>query len=285
MIKLLIADDELPIRRGIAASVPWADHGVQVVGEAADGLEALRLAVEHRPDVVITDVRMPLMDGLEFAEKLRERFPAVKVLLLSGYADFAYAQQAIRLGVTEYLLKPFGAEELLEKGLAVYAGSSGGTAAEGYSRIVAEAVEYLETHYAQPVSLREVCGHVELSESYLSRLFKQETGENIVSWLNRYRVERAKEHMRRDRGAKIYEIAERSGFREYKYFCKNFKRYAGMSPKKYMMYGAREERDHENLSGGADSRRGGGAGGGTAVERGGAPPVLDQHSGGGNPPV
>lgn len=239
MIKLLIADDELHIRRGIAASVPWADHGVQVVGEAADGLEGLRLTEEHRPDVVITDVRMPRMDGLELAEKLRERFPAVKVLLLSGYADFAYAQQAIRLGVTEYLLKPFGAEELLEKVLAVCGGSSGEKAA-GYVRIVAEAIAYLEAHYAEPVSLRDVCGHVEVSESYLSRLFKQQTGENIISWLNRYRVERAKEHMRRGWGGKIYEIAELSGFREYKYFCKNFKRYTGMSPKKYMMRGIEE---------------------------------------------
>lgn len=113
MIKLLIADDEAVIRKGIQTSIDWSSYGVTVVGEAKNGKEALEKSVTLQPDIILTDIRMPIMDGLTFAKQIREILPTAKIIILSGYDDFEYAKQAIRIGVNDYVLKPFGAEELI----------------------------------------------------------------------------------------------------------------------------------------------------------------------------
>lgn len=112
MIRVLIADDEKRIRDGLSATIPWNALGMEVVGTAAHGEAALALARETRPQIILTDVRMPRMDGLEFLKQAKAFLPRVKVVILSGYDDFAYAQQAVKLGVSDYLVKPVGAEEI-----------------------------------------------------------------------------------------------------------------------------------------------------------------------------
>lgn len=112
MIRVLIADDEKRIRDGLSATIPWGDLGMEVVGTAAHGEAALALARETRPQIILTDVRMPRMDGLEFLKQAKAFLPRVKVVILSGYDDFTYAQQAVKLGVSDYLVKPVGAEEI-----------------------------------------------------------------------------------------------------------------------------------------------------------------------------
>ncbi len=113
MFRLLIADDEDLVRRGLAALIRREAPGITVVGVAADGLEALRLAEETLPDIVCADIRMPGLSGLDLIERLRAARPGVRSIILSGYDDFAYARRAIGLGVAEYLLKPVDAEQLL----------------------------------------------------------------------------------------------------------------------------------------------------------------------------
>lgn len=112
MIRVLIADDEKRIRDGLSATIPWGDLGMEVVGTAAHGEAALALARETRPQIILTDVRMPRMDGLEFLKQAKAFLPRVKVVILSGYDDFTYAQQAVKLGVSDYLVKPVGAGEI-----------------------------------------------------------------------------------------------------------------------------------------------------------------------------
>lgn len=111
-IKMLIVDDEAVIREGLRYTIDWAELGVEVVGEAHDGREALRLVEQHGVNLVLSDIRMEGMDGLELAEQLRLHHPHVQVVMISGYEDFSYARQAIRLGVNDYLLKPVDIEEL-----------------------------------------------------------------------------------------------------------------------------------------------------------------------------
>jgi len=112
MIRVLIADDEKRIRDGLAATLPWAELGMEVVGTAAHGEAALELARQTRPHILVTDVRMPRLDGLELVRQARALLPRLKVIILSGYDDFGYAQQAVKLGVSEYLVKPVGADEV-----------------------------------------------------------------------------------------------------------------------------------------------------------------------------
>jgi len=112
-IKLLIVDDEPVICRGLQSTVPWASIGVEVIGEAYDGLEALEMIAQHDVDVVITDICMPEMDGLELTRELRKQKPDIKVIIVSGYDEFEYARQAMRLGVEDFLLKPVNVDELM----------------------------------------------------------------------------------------------------------------------------------------------------------------------------
>jgi two-component system response regulator YesN len=114
MYHLLIVDDDLIIRRGLSRAIPWEEYGIQVAGVAGDGQTALEMMEEIVPDIVIADIRMPQIDGLEFAKLVRDRFPAVKVILLTAYKDFEYAKTALQLQVYDYVLKPVDNQALLE---------------------------------------------------------------------------------------------------------------------------------------------------------------------------
>lgn len=112
--KILLVDDELEIRDGMIQKLDWHQLGYDVAAAAENGVEALEKADQVQPDVIMTDIRMPFMDGLEFIEKVIERLPAVKIIVFSGFDDFEYAQKAINLGVEEYILKPISARQLEE---------------------------------------------------------------------------------------------------------------------------------------------------------------------------
>ena len=114
MYKLLIVEDETFIRKGLKAGIPWKDYGFRVIGEAANGREALDLVRDAPPDVVMTDIRMPVMNGLDLMQKLRESNPKVRIVILSGYDEFAYAQKGISFGASAYVLKPTKDEEIRE---------------------------------------------------------------------------------------------------------------------------------------------------------------------------
>lgn len=114
MIKVFLAEDEIVIRNGIKNSIAWEQEGYQFVGEAGDGELAYPMILKTRPDILITDIRMPFMDGLELSRLVRQEFPDIKILILSGYDEFDYAKEAIKLRVAEYLLKPISSAKLLE---------------------------------------------------------------------------------------------------------------------------------------------------------------------------
>ena len=110
--RVLLADDEEEIRSGISRKIEWASLGFTLVGEAENGLEALELAEALEPDVVLTDIKMPFMDGLELCRRLRQSLPGARLVVFSGFDDFEYARQAVSMGVSEYILKPINAPEL-----------------------------------------------------------------------------------------------------------------------------------------------------------------------------
>lgn len=113
MLKVLIVDDEAVVRRGIVLGIDWASLGCAVVGEAANGEEGLAAAERYSPNLIITDVRMPHMDGIEMMRVLRERGSTAHVIVLTAYNDFDYARSALRFGAADYLLKPFRDQELV----------------------------------------------------------------------------------------------------------------------------------------------------------------------------
>lgn len=115
MIKVFLAEDEAVLRRGIRNEIAWEQYGFEFVGDASDGEYAYPLILQTEPDILITDVKMPFMDGLELSRLVRKKFPQLKILILSGYDDFCYAREGIELGISNYLLKPVTAERLIEE--------------------------------------------------------------------------------------------------------------------------------------------------------------------------
>ena len=115
MLKIFLAEDEVIVRETIKGMIPWENLGFELVGEAADGEMALPLLLRQKPDLLITDIKMPFMDGLTLAKVAKKEIPGLKVVILSGYDDFNYAKQAINIGVEDYLLKPITKNALIER--------------------------------------------------------------------------------------------------------------------------------------------------------------------------
>lgn len=237
MYTLLVADDEFNIRDGLVHAMPWESLDVQVVAEARDGLEALELALECRPDLVITDISMDRMNGLEFAASLLAQRPQTKVIILSGYGEFSYAQRAVELKVWAYLLKPVTPEELLDKVASAIASLGPGVLAspEGSAEraVIRRARDYLESHCEDhELSLEVLSRALELTPAYLSKLFKSETGRNYSDELTDLRMEKAKELLRRT-NLKTSEIGSRVGYPNAQYFATAFRKATGTTPSEF----------------------------------------------------
>ena len=244
MLKVLIVEDEEMIRKGIVLTVDWAALDCVVVGEASNGLEGLEAARRLEPTLIITDLKMPLMDGLEMLRALREEGCGAYVIILTAYDQFDYAQSALRLGAVDYLLKPFHDGELesavnrlcsrMENGAP--APETMGTPRKGdKSKYVLEAMAYISKHYNEPdISVGTVAQSLNISEGYLSHTFKKETDYTLLNYLTRYRIHKAMELLK-DCRVKVYEVAEQVGYRDIAYFSATFKKYTGISPSEYQL--------------------------------------------------
>ena len=245
MLRVLVVEDEEMIRKGIVLAVDWAALDCVIVGEAANGEEGLEAVERLHPSLIITDLKMPKMDGLEMVSHLRESGNSVFVIILTAYDSFVYAQSAIRLGAVDFLLKPFHDGDL-EKAVLTLQGrlkaqsertnaASGvpGVKKGGKNRYVLEAMDYIGQNYADSnLSVGQIAAQLDLSEGHLSHLFKKETDYTIGNYLTRYRIHKAMELLRQGR-LKVYEVAEAVGYRDIAYFSATFKKVAGMSPSEY----------------------------------------------------
>ena len=236
--KIVIVEDEFRIRQGLSNLINKVDMGCRVIGEAENGYEGIKMVRDLEPDIVITDIRMPKIDGLEMIEKIKEMGIECVFVVLSGYADFEYARTGIRLGVKEYLLKPAtisDVKELLRK-LTMeeeHKGEQGkNNRMQEYSAATKEMVSVIEENYGMRLGLDSFAEKFRLTPEYLSNLFAKETGMTFSNYLKKVRIEKAKELILTT-DMKIYEVACSVGYPDQKYFSKVFKEYTGVSAKQY----------------------------------------------------
>ena len=243
MMRVMVVEDEEMIRKGIVMAVDWAALDCIVVGEAANGEQALAVAEDCQPTLIITDLKMPKMDGLEMVRRLREAGSRAYVIILTAYDSFAYAQTAIRLGAVDFLLKPFHDGDLENAVLALQKKIEGQKKSADVqlpelrsgakSRYVQEAMDYIGKNCADAgLSIGQVAAGLGLSEGHLSHLFKKETGLTVGSYLTRCRMQRAMGLLKEGK-LRVYEVAEAVGYKDITYFSGTFKKLTGMSPTEY----------------------------------------------------
>ena len=233
---IVIVDDEPKIRNGLSRLLDGRGNW-HVTGTYADGMDALKNMAFRRPDVIITDIRMPEVNGLDMIDRMRETDRDAYIIILSGYSDFGFAQRAIELGVTRYLTKPTKKRELLGVLEEIERRLPGEQKGEEEKKevtnlMVQKAMDYIALNYSGKISLKEIAQELYLSPNYLSELFKRHTGKNISEYITQFRLERARRYLQQPE-YKIGDVAELVGFSDQRYFSSMFKRRYGMTPNEY----------------------------------------------------
>ena len=239
MYSVLILDDNVPMATQILKTIPWGEMDCQVVGVYNDGISGREAIERLKPDLIISDIEMPGLTGLQMIEITGTFIPNSKIIFISAYEKFSYAYQAIRLGACSYLLKPFTRSELMhaiEHALAEL-GDQKTTKqmkreAESYSPLMRSVLKYLDTTVCCPVTLNMVAEYFGISPSKLGRMIKKETNMRYVELLAKMRIQRAKELLAIPY-LNISDVAERVGYSDYLTFYKVFVRYESISPSDY----------------------------------------------------
>ncbi|MGN1002140.1 MAG: helix-turn-helix domain-containing protein [Oscillospiraceae bacterium] len=237
-LRVLLVDDEIMIREGFKRLFDWEAHDCQVVGEAADGLEAMTQIDTLCPDIVIMDINIPIMSGLKVIQLSRIKHPQTAYVIVSGYDDFSYCRQALRLQITDYILKPVNYEEFgacidnLKISLFEQRVAAEEEPQAQEERTITGITRYLQEHLAEEVSLSVLAEEFHLNPQYISQLFKSEIGVGFLAYLTNIRMERAKKLLL-STSLSVAEVAEQAGYGDYRVFTKVFKKAEGITPSQY----------------------------------------------------
>ena len=246
MYDVVLVDDDVLVIEFLKKMIPWQDYGYQVVASFQDSNEALAFMRGNPYDVLITDIGMPKLNGIELIEQLKKSNIDSFNIILSCHDEFTFAQQAIKLEAYDYILKESMEEtniiallERLKNKLdeEQYTNNQYVKVTKFLERTnsnedVIKAQTYVQTHLGEKISLTEVATHLHLNSSYFSRMYKKETGEGFVEYVTRVKMEKAIELL--DHSFKSAEqIAYELGFESKSYFLKTFKKFYGVSPKSY----------------------------------------------------
>lgn len=253
--KVAIIDDEPLIVEGLCRTMPWEKWHCQLAGFAYNGKEGMEMIRKERPDIIISDINMPELDGLKMIAGLKSEFPDMQLIILTGYREFEYAREAISLGVARFLLKPSKMSELeealdevtrrlaqSEERFPLSSLSEDEEEAESdkdvpyhneaNSFIVKNALDYIRENSQEKLRLADVADQVYVSQWHLSKLLNKHTGKTFSDILNSARMDKARELLK-DPSLKIYDVAEMVGFQDLAHFSRVFKKMEGMSANEY----------------------------------------------------
>lgn len=232
-LKVLLVDDEVKIREGFKRLFDWEEHDLEVIGEASDGLEALSKIDEYKPNIVVMDINIPIMNGLKVIEMSKVRHPNTAFIIVSGYDDFNYCKQALKLQIADYLLKPVDYEEfgtvidnlrisLYEKKIEE----------DVDDHLINKIAQYIREHLDEDISLNLLSDKFALNAQYISQLFKNQIGVNFLPYLTSIRMQKAKSLLLSS-AKTIVEVSQAVGYNDYRVFTKVFKKHVGVSPSQY----------------------------------------------------
>ncbi|MFP5105829.1 response regulator transcription factor [Neobacillus sp. C211] len=243
-IKTIVVEDASLIRRNISRKISELNPNFKVIGEAINGQEALNMIEKDIPQLVITDIQMPIMNGLELAKSIYFAYPNTKTVILSGHHEFEYARQAINYKVEDYLLKPVVNEELrsllakIELKLKGDLDSLANIALSMSDKIspeeLVESVKlFIKENYKKDLSLKEIANELNFTVDYLGKIFKKYTKESPIKYLTRLRISEAKHILSSDLNMEIKMVGKVVGYPDQYYFSRVFKTNTGYYPSEY----------------------------------------------------
>lgn len=243
MYRVMVIDDEPTARKLLIKSIDWEQYGMEIAGEASNGIEAINVIDDMKPDIAFVDISMPFMDGIRFTEIAAERYPNLLIIILTAFDEFENARRCIRLKpVLDYLLKPIVTseiEEALKRAVKKIAEEINSDRLEKEDlsdsmelSAMSQIVEYLDENYTDStINLASVSQKFGFNSSYLSRKFKQETGKSFIEYLTEKRMEKAIELAKQN--LKMFCSADEVGIPDPNYFGRCFKKYTGVSYSEY----------------------------------------------------
>lgn len=251
LYRVMIIDDEESARKLMRAGIRWEDFNMEVVGEAASGIEAINVIDDYKPDLVFVDISMPFMNGIEFTETVTDRYPDLIIIIMTAFDEFEYARKCVSLPVFEYMLKPMvrdevgkvllRARERLDRINESYTDDDRADTETDFDQepdSMEKIRKYLEENFTDStLNLAFAARHFGFSSSYLSRKFKQDTGKNFVEYLTELRMNKAirlaKSNM------KMYRTAAEVGIPDPNYFGRCFKKHTGKTYSEYVSENAK----------------------------------------------
>lgn len=244
LYKVIIVEDEAPIRRSLCKKMEEFSSEYSVNGVYKNGKQALLAIQTDTPDLIITDIRMPVMDGLEFVRKIRESEMNCQIMIISGYSDFDYAREAIKYQVSDYLTKPVEISELtqaltrmkkiLDEENPEYNRKAEDIIMNSPGRSLSDlACHYLEEHFTEDISLQDLADILGVGHEHLSRTFKKEKGTSPQHYLIDLKIQEACKLLLRYDELDIRSVGELVGYSDPYYFSRIFKKYVKVSPKNY----------------------------------------------------
>lgn len=262
LLKVIIVDDEVLIRNLIKLKADWESLGMEVVAEYSDSLEALRSLEEMKPDIILSDICMPKMDGLKFAERCKQQIPDVKVIIITGYDEFEFALNSIKIGVSDYILKPINSTVLMdalkkvkknivkEQTLVTRNDSESDVKSVFHSesledtqnedsmeldgkKLMKDIILYIDHNISDPnLSVNNIAQEFFFSTGYFCRMFKKIMGKTFGEYLSDLRYTKAKDYLSYT-DLKCYEIGDKIGIPDAHYLSIWFKKKSGVPISKY----------------------------------------------------
>lgn len=226
-MRILIVEDNIVAADNLSQYISGHFTNITIAGVFHEGFEALSYLRTHDVDLLLTDIFMPGMDGIELIEKIRAFNPSLRIVVLSAYDDFEYVRKAFLLGVKDYLLKPI--DRIALAGIINHHDITIDTQEEEFVKRIKTIVG---DNLHEQISLASIAEALSLSPSYCSSIFKKATGENLFSYITRMRIEKSMQLLN-ETHLKVYEIAEICGYNEPKYFISVFKKQTGQTPNEY----------------------------------------------------
>jgi two-component system, response regulator YesN len=239
MYKVIIADDEPWTLYRIQNLINWNALGFEVSGTAIDGLSALEMIKSTQPDLLLSDIRMPGLDGLALVREVKSASPNTVVIFITGFSEFSYAQEALRQGVLDYLVKPVRKEDLcaaLNRVLDLLKKKASPAESETMPDIpisqIQKILHTINENYTQDIHLSDLAEQFYLSTTYLSILIKKETGTTFSELIIRKRIALAKKLLT-ETDLPIQDIMDQVGYKDYSCFIRLFKKHMNCTPYAY----------------------------------------------------